>query len=91
MSMLATYKAILKGNFLEWREEEPEAIPPDRELTVIVTILDEPTSLGSSLGRGTRMADALERLAKGGGVGAIDDPLEWERGSRRERSFPDRD
>jgi hypothetical protein len=91
MSMLATYKAILKGDRLEWREEKPETLPPDRELAVIVTVLDEATSPGSSSGRGARMADALERLAKAGGVSGIDNPLEWERDSRRERPLPGRD
>jgi hypothetical protein len=89
--MLATYKAILKGNRLEWREEEPEALPPGQELSVMVTILDEPTSSGSLPGRGSRMVDALERLAKAGGVGGIGDPLAWERDSRREKALPGRD
>lgn len=72
----STYKAILKGDQLEWREEKPETVA-DRDLVVIVTILDEP----SSSGEGARMASALERLAASGGPG-IDDPLEWQRQSR---------
>lgn len=88
--MLATYKAILKGNHLEWREEAPESLPSDRELAVMVTILDEPASASRS-GRGPRMAEALERLAKSGGVRGIDDPLRWERELRREPPLPGRD
>lgn len=88
--MLATYKAILKGNHLEWREEVPEALPPDRELAVMVTILDEPAS-PSLTGRGPRMAEALEKLAKAGGIHGIDDPLRWERDLRREPPLPGRD
>lgn len=80
--MLSTYKAILKGDRLEWREEKPETLA-DRELAVIVTILDEPASPS----RGDRMANALERLAASGGPG-IDDPLEWERESRQDRPLP---
>lgn len=79
--MLATYKAILKGNRLEWREEAPEALPRDRELAVMVTILDEPAPPNLP-GRGSRMAEALEKLAKAGGIRGIDDPLRWERDLR---------
>lgn len=82
--MLPTYKAILKGDRLEWREEKPETLA-GRELAVIVTILDEPASSGE----GARMASALERLAALGGSG-IDDPLEWQRQSRQERPLPGR-
>jgi hypothetical protein len=79
--MLATYKAILKGNHLEWREEAPETLPRDRELAVMVTILDESAS-PSLPSRGFRMAEALEKLAKAGGIRGIDDPLQWERDLR---------
>jgi hypothetical protein len=85
--MLPTYKATLKGNHLEWLGEAPEALPRDRELPVMVTILDEPAVPG----RGSRMAAALEKLAKAGGVRGIDDPLRWERDLRREPSLPGRD
>jgi hypothetical protein len=89
--MLATYKAILKGNRLEWREEEPDALPPGQELAVIVTILDEPASPDLGLSRGSRMADALRCLAEAGGVSGIKDPLAWERDLRAERPLPGRD
>jgi hypothetical protein len=88
--MLATYKAILKGNHLEWREEAPEALPRDRELAVMVTILDEPASPNLT-GRGSRMAETLEKLANSGGIRGIDDPLRWERDLRREPPLPGRD
>jgi hypothetical protein len=88
--MLPTYKATLKGNHLEWREEAPEGLPRDRELAVMVTILDESASPARP-GRGSRMAAALEKLAKAGGVRDIDDPLRWERDLRREPPLPGRD
>ena len=81
-----TYKAILRGNRLEWRDERPEGLSPERELPVIVTILDEPESPG----QGSRMAEALRRLADAGGIRGIEDPLQWERDSRRERPLPGR-
>lgn len=73
-----TYKAILRGNRLEWRDERPEGLSPERELPVIVTILDEPDSPG----QGAMMADALRQLAEAGGVRGTEDPLQWERDSR---------
>jgi len=82
-----TYKAILRGNRLEWSDERPEGLSPERELPVIVTILDEPDSPS----QGARMADALQRLAEAGGVRSIEDPLQWQRDSRRERPLPGRD
>ena len=47
-----TYKAILRGNRLEWSDKKPEGLTPERELPVSVTILDEPESPG----QGSRMA-----------------------------------
>jgi hypothetical protein len=75
-----TYKAILRGNRLESSDERPEGLSPERELPVIVTILDEPDSPS----QGARMADALQRLAEAGGVHGIEDPLQWERQLRRD-------
>jgi hypothetical protein len=81
-----TYKAILRGNRLEWSGEKPEGLSAERELPVIVTIMDE----SESPGQGARMAEALRKLADAGGVRAIEDPLQWERASRRERPLPGR-
>ena len=82
-----TYRAILRGNRLEWSEDEPKGLSPDKEVPVIVTVLDESTSPD----RGARMADALERIAAAGGPTTFGDPLDWERQSRRERPLPGRD
>ncbi|NMG09219.1 hypothetical protein DP117_20945 [Brasilonema sp. UFV-L1] len=39
--MLPTYKAILRGNYIEWRESAPLSPNPEQPMTVLVTILDE--------------------------------------------------
>jgi hypothetical protein len=82
------YRAILRGNRVEWTDEEPEALSPERPVHVRVTILDESAAEPD---RGARMASALERLAAAGGPSGIEDPLAWEREERRDRTLPDRD
>ena len=86
-----TYRAILHGNRLEWRDEEPESLLPDREVEVSVTILGKPESPESSRRRGAAMAAALERLAAAGGLKSFGDAAEWERETREERILPGRD
>ncbi|MCW5958811.1 MAG: hypothetical protein KIS76_01540 [Pyrinomonadaceae bacterium] len=39
--MLQTYKATLNGNQLEWKDEAPDEAKADKQINVIVTILDE--------------------------------------------------
>ena len=39
---LTTYRAILRGNRLEWSGNERQHPPPDRPVAVYVTVLDEP-------------------------------------------------
>lgn len=87
--MRATYRAILHGNRLEWRDEKPEKLP-DRGVEVSVTILglESPTAPRE---RGAAMAAPLERLAAAGGPKSFGDAAAWEREVRQERSLPDRD
>jgi len=89
--MRATYRAVLHGNRLEWRDEQPETFPPDREVEVFVTILDNPDSSTTARTRGAAMAAHLDRLAAAGGPGSFGDAAEWERDTRQERSLPHRD
>lgn len=90
--MLNTYKAILKGDRLEWSGEAPELIPEDRPVAVHVTILDEEGVLvPERLSQGQRMAAALEQLAATPALADIADPVAWERETRQDRSLPDRD
>jgi hypothetical protein len=57
-----------------------------------VTLLDEPlneTGVRDEV-QGTRMAAALERLAKIQALAEIEDAAVWERATRQDRALPDR-
>lgn len=92
-TILPTYKAILRGNRLEWRGSARQRPPADRPVAVYVTVLDEPlTDVGESeKGRGARMAAALEQLAEIRALADIGDAATWEREARQERTLPGRD
>jgi hypothetical protein len=92
-AMLRTYKAILRGNRLEWRGSVRQYLPIDRPVAVQVTILDEPLIEvnASEKGQGARMAAALEQLAKTQALAEINDAASWEREARQERELPGRD
>jgi hypothetical protein len=58
--MGAPYGAVLHGNHLEWRDQEPEELLSDHEVEVFVTILDTSESPATTRSRGAAMAAALE-------------------------------
>jgi hypothetical protein len=89
--MLNTYKAILKNDHLEWREEIPKNLPKEMGVAVYVTILDEPIDIPEDISRGQRMAEALAQLAETNSLSEINDPAAWEREIRKERPLPDRE
>jgi len=60
--MLATYRAVLKGNRLEW-QDTPVSLESLDEVPVYVTILDEQDLPSKENNRGRKMAEALEALA----------------------------
>ncbi len=82
---LATYKAILTGNHLQWDVDIREYINPERPLAVYVTILDQRISKTE---RGKQMAEALEKLAMANMLQSIDDPVQWQREIRKDRPRP---
>lgn len=90
-SMPAAYRAVLRGNRLEWHDEEPEKLPPDRGVEVVVTILEPAAAPTATKTRGAAMAAALERLAAAGGPKSFGDAAEWQRETRGERTLPGRD
>ena len=47
--MLSTYKAILKGNHLEWSGEIPEAAQSKKDVSVFITILETEENSAQSL------------------------------------------
>lgn len=83
---MQTYRAILKGNQLEWTEPAPVDLNPEQP--VEVTILDEPDQTAD---RRKRMAEALEKLAASDAFSEISDPVEWQREIRKDRPLPGRD
>lgn len=89
--MGATYRAVLHGNHLEWRDQEPEELLLDHEVEVFVTILDTSESPATTRSRGAAMAAALEQLAAVGGPRSFGDAVEWERETREERALPGRE
>lgn len=87
--MLQTYKAILRGNHLEWVGETPEQAE-ERPVDVHVTILGEKSALSYNA-RGAEMAQALEHLASSNAASGIADPVSWQREVRQDRPLPGRD
>lgn len=84
--MLRTYKAVLRGDRVEWIDSPPA---PARPTPVHITLLeDEPAELAV---RGREMAAALEVLAQSGGLAGIGDPVSWQREVRQERILPGRE
>ena len=88
--MLHTYKAILRGDRLEWVDDLPKNISTD-VVSVYVTVLDEPAISATVEGSGPRMAAVLEQLAAIHALADLTDPAAWEREIRQDRSLPDRD
>ena len=91
-AMIPTYKAILRGNRLEWRGDVRKHIPADRAVTVYVTFVDEfPGDSEETAGKqGAAMAEALTRLAEIGAMADISDAAAWEREARQDRELPGR-
>lgn len=89
--MLPTYKAILRGNYLEWSGDAPQNLQGERAVEVHVTILRETTTSSDIVAHGERMAEALEKLAAINALSEISDPSMWQREQRQDRSLPDRD
>ena len=89
--MLNTYKAILKGNHLEWNEDAPDHLAPEDAVAVYVTILDEPVVPSPIIQQGQRMAAALEQLPAINALADLTGPVAWEREVRQDRPLPDRE
>lgn len=88
--MLRTYRAILKGDRLEWSGDAPARLDRQLAVAVHVTLLEEPGEARIGLEQGQRMAAALDQLAAIHAVKELEDPAGWEREIRRDRPLPDR-
>ena len=84
--MLRTYEGILEGDRIRWVEDDVPAT--DRPLRVHITVLEETTDREQ---RGQKMADALAELAGFGAFSGVEDPVAWQRETRRDRTLPGRD
>jgi len=89
--MLNTYKALLKGNQLEWAEDKPVHLKPEDTVAVYITILDESVALAGTSEQGQKMAAILEQLAAIQALSDITDPVAWERETRQDRPLPGRE
>jgi hypothetical protein len=84
-----TYKALLRGDRLEWLGEAPDP-QTDAPLPVHVTVLEQERPVAGHA-PGHAMAALLEKLAERRTFSAITDPVRWQRELREERGLPGRD
>jgi len=69
-------------------------IPDDNEYMLLLKLLQrlgiktKPGDREEMNGSGKKMADALKKLAKAGGIHNIENPAEWERQNRKDRNLP---
>ncbi len=84
--MSESYRAILRGNQLEWTDVAPSDLAGEQP--VEVTIVEEPVPIAE---RRRRMAAALEALAARDPFSKISDPSEWQREIRKDRPLPGRE
>ena len=86
--MAQTFQALLTGDQLKWNPSRPAKLPRDKPILVNVTVSDDPVSESSP---GVAMSAALEQLARLAPFADIDNPVEWQRALRSDRSLPGRD
>jgi hypothetical protein len=86
---MRTYRALLRGDRLEWLGEAPES-RTDAPLSVQVIILEQ-EPLSEEHTRGPAMAALLEKLAERNTFSPITDPVRWQRELRQDRVLPGRD
>ena len=89
--MLHTYKAILRGNRLEWSDTPPTEVEAEHPVAVHVTILEEAYDASGFRPSGHQMAAILEQLAQIHAFANLADPAGWERDIRSDRPLPERE
>jgi hypothetical protein len=85
--MSTTYKAILRGDRVEWLGEAPDT---NGGVAVQITVIQQETP-AERAARGQAVLEALNALAASGAAEAFGDPLEWQREIRKDRPLPGRD
>ncbi len=83
--MAKIYKAILRGDRVEWLDTP---LPPSPTAVEII-VIEEAAEVSTR--RGHEMARILEALANVGGLSNVADAVEWQRELRRDRSLSGRE
>ncbi len=83
--MVETYRAILRGDKLEWSGDAPKRDDAEQGIEVFVTILQSNAAISIASSDGKAMAEALNKLAATGSLSEISDPASWQREQRRDR------
>jgi hypothetical protein len=86
--MAHTYKAILKGDRVEWIGKAPDT---NGGVAVEITVVGEPAHAEDDAARSKRLRQLLDELAARNPFAEIDDPVAWQRGIRKDRPLPGRD
>jgi hypothetical protein len=87
-NMSEAYRAVLRGDHVEWTGDKPS--PSQTALVVEVTVLGAAEE-SEHRSNGPAMAAALEAIARAGTFTPGGDPLAWERAERADRPLPGRD
>lgn len=77
--MIESYKAILRGDRLEWRGAAPEETNGGEGVEVYVTIARRTSISSRASSDGKAMAGALSKLAASRSVAGIADATTWQR------------
>lgn len=85
--MPQTYRAMLRGDRVEWIDTPPD-LQGDTEVQLTFV---QPESEAERRDRRRKMVAALERLARNGGIKSIPDPAAWQREIRQDRPLPGRE
>lgn len=87
--MVRQYKAIIRGDRLEWIDQPP-VLGAAASVTITVDDGDDIQTKTRQPGDRT-VLNILENLAEDGGIKGIPDPVAWQREIRRDRELPGRD
>jgi hypothetical protein len=88
--MLTTLKATVQGDRIRWLEESQGVFPPNRPVQALVTPLEESSSAPSPDEQSQRRLAALKKLGSINAFSGIQDPVAWQRETRRDRELPTR-
>lgn len=83
--MSDTYQAIITGNTIRWLVPPPKEVESGKEVPVEITVKKEDKT---NLDRGLAMYKALKNLSKLKGiVSSVEEPVEWQREIRKDRTL----